>query len=99
VQPFTGNDVPQEENPQRARLPGPGRDLFRRQGRRKPVLYSLLDNIRFMGKRDFFSLAVFVVCAFNQLAFLFWGAVFALSAMFIYILSGKMSLPGEKAPA
>jgi len=69
------------------------------EGRRKPVLYSLLDNIRFMGKRDFFSLAVFVVCAFNQLAFLFWGAVFALSAMFIYILSGKMSLPGEKAPA
>ena len=69
------------------------------EGRRKPLLYSLLDKIRFMGKRDFFSLAVFFICAFNQIAFLFWGTVFTLSAMFVYILSGKMNLPAEKAPA
>ncbi|MEW6774668.1 MAG: CDP-alcohol phosphatidyltransferase family protein [Bdellovibrionota bacterium] len=74
----------------------------RYEGREKPLAYRLLDKIRFMGKRDFFSLTTFVVCALNGLEFLFWAAAFTITCMLVYVISGRMSLPtgqAEGAPA
>lgn len=68
----------------------------RLEGQEKPLVYRFLDKIRFMGKRDFYSLAVFVICAFNQLVFLFIAAMIAVVSILLYILSGKSRVAAAK---
>ena len=69
------------------------------EGKEKPLVYKLLDKIRFMGKRDFYSMLVFVLCAFNLLEFTFWAAIITVACMLAYLLSGKSKLPTAPAGA
>jgi len=63
------------------------------EGKQKPLAYRFLDKIRFMGKRDFYSFAVFVLCAFNQLEAVFTAAIITVTCILVYVLSGKSRLP------
>lgn len=69
------------------------------EGQEKPLVYRFLDKIRFMGKRDFYSMMVFVLCAFNLLEFTFWAAVIVVLCILAYLLSGKSKLPAADASA
>lgn len=59
----------------------------------RPPAYKILNRIRWMGKRDFFSLAVFVFCAFNLLEVLFVATCITLTLIITYMLSGASRLP------
>lgn len=69
------------------------------EGKEKPLTYRILDKIRFMGKRDFYSMLVFVLCAFNLLELTFWAAIITVLCILAYLMSGKSKLPTADASA
>ena len=59
----------------------------RLEGTKKPWTYRTLDKIRFAGKRDFFSLAGFFICAFDLLAVAFYCAIAVVVGTIAYFAS------------
>jgi phosphatidylglycerophosphate synthase len=65
----------------------------------KPLVYRLLDRIRFAGKRDFFSLATCVVCAFGRIDVVFFGAMAVILGTIAYFASAARKAFGAREDA
>lgn len=61
-------------------------------GKKKPMAYRVLNHFYFVGKRDFFSMAVFWMCAFDLLLPLFWATIGLIALVMIYYGSTMVRL-------